>query len=98
MLYLVFTIQCLINLMDIFPTVCNSIVNHGVVKSLATILEGSLGFVDLNEACLKALEKISMENPHAVLISGTIGIFLNMMDFFEYATQARILNLILNVA
>ena len=84
--------------MDIFPTVCNSIVNHGVVKSLATILEGSLGFVDLNEACLKALEKISMENPHAVLISGTIGIFLNMMDFFEYATQSRILNLILNVA
>lgn len=84
--------------MDIFPTVCNSIVNHGVVKSLATILEGSAGFVDLNEACIKALEKVSLENPHAVLISGTIGILINMMDFFEYTTQSRILNLLLNVS
>ena len=60
--------------MDIFPTICNSIVNHGAIKSLTNILEGSLGFVDLNEACIKALEKISIENPHAVLISGAIGL------------------------
>jgi len=35
----VFVIQCLTNLMDIFPTVCGSIVNHGAVKSIADLLE-----------------------------------------------------------
>lgn len=84
--------------MDIFPTVCGSIVNHGAVKSIADVLERSMGFIDLNEACIKCLEKISTENPYAILTSGTIGLCLNMMDFFEISTQKRILNLMLNVS
>jgi hypothetical protein len=84
--------------MDIFPTICNSIVNHGAVKAIASILEGSMGFVDLNEGCIKALEKISLENPYAILTSGAIGLCMNMMDFFEISTQNRILNLMLNIS
>jgi len=72
--------------MDIFPTVCGSIVNHGAVKSIADLLERCMGFIDLNEACIKCLEKISIENPYAILTSGTIALCLNMMDFFEIAT------------
>jgi hypothetical protein len=45
-----------------------------------------MGFIDLNEACIKALEKISIENPHAILTSGAMGSMLNMMDFFEITT------------
>jgi hypothetical protein len=84
--------------MDIFPTICNTLVNHGAVKCFADVLERSMGFIDLNEACIKALEKISMENPYAILTSGAVGLCLNMMDFFENTTQKRIINILLNIS
>ena len=96
--FIVFAIQCLTNLMDIFPTICNTIVNHGGVKCLAEVLERSLGYIDLNEACIKGLEKISLENPYAILTSGALGICLNMMDFFEYTTQKRIITILMNIS
>ena len=45
-----------------------------------------MGFIDLNEACIKGIEKISTENPYAILTSGVMGLVLNMMDFFENTT------------
>jgi len=84
--------------MDIFPTVCGTIVNHGAVKSITDVLERTMGFIDLNDACVKCMEKISLENPYAILTSGAIGLCLNMMDFFEIPTQKRILTLMLNVS
>jgi hypothetical protein len=80
--------------MDIFPNICNNIVTHGGVKCFAQVLERSMGFIDLNEACIKALEKISIENPYAILTSGAMGLVLNMMDFFEISTQKRIISII----
>jgi hypothetical protein len=77
--------------MDIFPTICNSIVNHGGVRAICDVLERSMGFIDLNEACIKAFEKISHENPVAILTSGAMALCLNMMDFFEHTTQKRIM-------
>lgn len=82
----VFATQCLTNLMDIFPNICNTIVTHGGVKCFALVLEQSMGFIDLNEACIKAIEKISIENPYAILTSGAMAPVLNMMDFFEITT------------
>ena len=90
--------QCLTNLMDIFPNICNNIVTHGGVKCFAQVLEQSMGFIDLNEACIKALEKISIENPHAILTSGAMNPVLNMMDFFEITTQKRIIAILLNIS
>jgi hypothetical protein len=49
-------------------------------------MERSMGFIDLSEACIKAFEKISVENPYAILSSGAMAIGLNMMDFFEHTT------------
>ena len=72
--------------MDIFPSICNSIVSHGAVKALCEVLEKSMGFMDLNDACIKAFEKISIENPYAILSSGAMGLCINMMDFFENST------------
>jgi hypothetical protein len=57
-----------------------------------------MGFIDLNEACIKALEKISTESPHAILTSGAMNLVLNMMDFFEINTQKRIISIILNIS
>ena len=74
--------------MDIFPSICNSIINHGGVKTLTELLERSMsmGFIDLNESCIKAFEKIGHENPYAILTSGALALCLNMMDFFEMST------------
>jgi len=59
-------------------------------------MEGSMGFTDLSEACIKAFEKIAMENPYAVLTSKSLAFCLGMMDFFESNTQKRILVLLMN--
>lgn len=93
-----FAVQCLTNLMDIFANICNSIVNHGGVKALCDVLERSAGFIDLNEACIKAFEKISVENPASILTSGALCLCLNMMDFFEHTTQKRIIQILLNIS
>ena len=84
--------------MDIFPTICNNLVNHGAVKCFCEVLEKSMGFMDLNDACIKGLEKISAENPYAILISGALGLCLNMMDFFENTTQKRIIAIMMNIS
>jgi hypothetical protein len=84
--------------MDIFPTLVNGLVNAGLAKGMATVMQGSIGFIDLSEACIKAYEKISQENPPAVLKSGAVGIILEQMDFFESATQQRIFKIIQRVA
>jgi hypothetical protein len=84
--------------MDIFPTLVNTMVNAGLVKGMTTVLQSSVGFIDLSEACIKAYEKISMENPPAVLKSGAVGVILQQMDFFEFATQQRIFRIMQKVA
>ena len=93
-----FAIQCLTTLMDIFPTLVNGLVNAGLAKGMATVMQSSIGFIDLSEACIKAYEKISQENPPAVLKSGAVGIILEQMDFFESSTQQRIFKIIQRVA
>jgi hypothetical protein len=57
----------MINLMDIFPTICATIVSQGAVICIVEVMERSMGFIDLTEACLKGLEKISTENPYVIL-------------------------------
>jgi len=46
-----------------------------------------LGMLDLNEACIKALDRIVIENPPAVLKSGAIPGMLEQMDFYNIGTQ-----------
>lgn len=84
--------------MDIFPSICNSIINHGGVKCLCDLMERNIGFIDLSESCIKAFEKISSENPYTILTSGAMALCLNMMDFFEFTTQKRIISIVMNVS
>ena len=82
-----FVITSLSTLMDIFPQLCNSLVNLGFVKALKTTMNLQLGMIDLNEACIKALDRIVTENPPAVLKSGCIPGMLEQMDFYNAGTQ-----------
>ena len=59
-------------------------------------MESSLGFIDLSDQCIKAFEKIALENPYAVLTSKALCLALNMMDFFEMNSQKRLLTLLSN--
>jgi hypothetical protein len=45
--------------MDIFPTLVNGLVNAGLAKGMAVVMQSSIGFIDLSEACIKSYEKIS---------------------------------------
>ena len=82
-----FAISSLTTLMDIFPQLCNSLVNLGFVKGLKNTMNLQLGMIDLNEACIKALDRIVVENPPAVLKSGAIPNMLEQMDFYNVGTQ-----------
>jgi len=84
--------------MDISPNIVTHVVNAGGVKVLCDTMANALGFIELSEACIKALDKISHENPHAILTSQTLQITLNMFDFFEKTTQSRIVEIALNIS
>jgi len=78
-----FAIQSLTTLMDIFPSLVNNLVNAGLVKGMTTVMQQSIGFTELSEACIKGIEKVVLENPAAVLKSGAIGVILEQVAFFE---------------
>ena len=71
-----FAVQCLTTLMDIFPSLVNSLVQAGLLKGMTTLMSQSMGFIDLAEACIRSFEKIVVENPSAVLKSGALGTML----------------------
>lgn len=41
-----------------------------------------MDLVEVGEACIKAFEKIVVENPATVLKSGAIAILIERLDFF----------------
>ena len=43
-----------------------------LVTTLCEVMEQSMGFIDLTEACIKAFDKVSAENPVSVLKSAAI--------------------------
>lgn len=84
--------------MDISPNIVSHVVNAGGVNALCETMQTAMHFIELSEACIKALEKISHENPYVILTSQTLQISLNMVDFFEKTTQLKIIEIALNVS
>ena len=93
---LVHWVLWLINIMDIYPSSVNTIINHHGVSALSQKIQ-SLEYIDLAEKAIKALERISSESANSVLTYANIDIILNMMDFFEFDVQISILRMISNV-
>ena len=93
-----FAIQSLTTLMDIFPSLVNNLVNAGLIKGMTTVMQQSVGFIELSEACIKCLEKVVQENPPAVLKSGAIAVVLEQLAFFVMSTQKRIFKILLKIA
>ena len=76
-----FAIKSLYTMMDIFPTLVNAMCHAGLPKAMVACMENSMGLMDIIEACIKAFERMSNENPPAVLRSGAIACMLQQMDF-----------------
>ena len=93
-----FAIQALTTIMDIFPSLVNNLVNAGLVKGMTSVMQQSVGFTELSEACIKCLEKVVQENPPAVLKSGAIAVVLDQMPFFVQSTQKKIFKILLKIA
>ena len=93
-------IQCLTNLIDLYPNIVNHLVNVGLIKGLTNSVRSSFntGFQDLTLVCIRAFEKVVSEAPHAVLRSGAIPLVLQSLDFFDTATQNRVFTIILRLA
>jgi E3 ubiquitin-protein ligase TRIP12 len=72
--------------MDILPNTCSKIVNNGAVKLLVDKMM-NFEYIDLAECSVKALEKIALENPYAILSSSALPIFFNLIDFFDSSVQ-----------
>lgn len=52
--------------------------------------------MELPEAVIKALERISVENPRSVLTQANLDLLLNMADFFMLDTQLKIMQTVTN--
>lgn len=94
--HIVHCVLCLINIMDIFPSAVNTIINHQGVAALSQKIQ-NLEYIDLAEKAIRALERISSESANSVLNNASLDIILNMMDFFELDVQICILKMISNV-
>ena len=93
-------IQCLTNLIDLFPNVVNYLINAGIVDGLSRAVRGSFttGFQDLTVNCVRAFEKIVPEAPSAVMRGGAIPVILQHLDFFDSSFQSRVFAIILSYA
>lgn len=82
--------------MDIYPQSIGNMIKEDLIKHMCDTMEQTMGDTMLAEFCIKTFDKISLENPQAVMKSQAITMSLNMIDFFDVATQAKILTLLLN--
>ena len=82
--------------MDIYPQSIANMIREDVIRHMCDTMEQTMGDQMLAEFCIKTFDKISLENPHAVLTSKAIVMCLNMIDFFPVDTQSKILSLLLN--
>ena len=82
--------------MDIYPQSIANMIREDLIKHMCDTMEQTMGDQMIAENCIKTFDKISLENPHAILTSKAIVMCLNMIDFFDTPTQTKILNLLLN--
>lgn len=95
------SILCLINIMDIFPSSVNTIINKSndkgsVIGALSNKIQ-NLEYIDVAEKSIKALERISSESAITILNNANLEAIMTMADFFELDTQILILKMMSNI-
>jgi len=88
--------RALSNMIEALPSSVSSVINHGAVPMLCSKLL-SIEYIDLAEQSLQTLEKISLEQPTAVLRAGGLMAVLSYLDFFSTGVQRMAVSTAANI-
>ncbi len=81
-------VRSLCGLMEALPQSCATVVaTHGVEQLCAKLL--MITYVDVAEECIKAIHRLAMDAPGAVLRDGGMTAVLAYLDFFAVAVQRK---------
>ena len=92
-----YALNCLNQLADAVPNVCNIIVATGGIPVLCTKLM-NLSYIDVSEQAIKLLDRLSYEHAAVILQEGGFSALLNVLDFFEMAVQRTVLGILVSVS
>eukprot|EP01022_Parablepharisma_sp_SALTPOND_P012544 TRINITY_DN1618_c0_g1_i1.p1 TRINITY_DN1618_c0_g1~~TRINITY_DN1618_c0_g1_i1.p1 ORF type:complete len:1441 (+),score=186.83 TRINITY_DN1618_c0_g1_i1:639-4961(+) len=79
------------------PSLCNKVAALGGVDALCQKLASVESF-ELVENVVRALEKVALENPYAILAANGILYMSQLIDFFDFGKQKTILSLLTTMA
>jgi len=88
---------CITNIVDIMPSLCNKLASMGGVELLCQKLANVDSF-ELVENVIHALEKIALENPYSILTGNGILYMSQLIDFFDFQKQKKVLSLLIAIA
>lgn len=94
------SLYALMAINNVFDSVANSVNTFaaagGISPLCAKIL--NLEYIDLAEQGIKTLDRLAYEHSGAILSEGIFASLVSMMDFFEKATQAKIVSCAVTIA
>ena len=76
------SIQCINHFLDIYPRFTSIIIKTGGIPKIVVMTQ-NIEYIDLAENAIKALEKMSYENPYALLENDAFVAMLSLIDFFD---------------
>ena len=85
-------IICLNALLDINPMFTSTIIKYGGIPKILETMSSNIEYIDIAESAIKAIEKISFENPFVLLENDAFCMILNFIEFFELNLRVRSIN------
>ena len=91
------SLTCLNYILDLNVRLTSSIVKHGGVKIIVGITQ-NIDYIDCAENAIKAIEKMSNENPYIILETDAFQAVLSLIDFFDLNLRKSALKACVNMS
>ncbi len=91
------TLNCLNYLLDINPHSTSTIVKYNGVQKIISMSQ-NVESIEGVESSIKAIEKMSYENPYVLIEKGAFTSVLSFIDFFEVSTRKSALKACVNMS
>lgn len=91
-----YSLQCLNFLLDLNPAYTSTVKKYGGMPKIVLMTQ-NIEFIDLAEMAIKAIEKMSLENPFALLECDAFCSVLNLIDFFDLSLKKSALKACINM-
>lgn len=94
------SLYALMSVNSIFDSVANSVNTFAVAGGIAPLCSKLLNFeyIDMAEHAIKTLERLVYDHSTSILNEGVFAALINMMEFFEKNTQAKIISCAVTIA